>query len=87
MNVENQLLVELRKILLPAMHLKLGLTKNSVNAMNQEEAVFAYLREMFRRLSEAKFKESIFIGPQIRDLMKDEYFDRLLQGDEKAGQF
>jgi hypothetical protein len=25
-----------------------------------------------------------FIGPQIRDLIKDEYFDRLLQGDEKS---
>ena len=27
-------------------------------------------------------KERIFIGPQIRDLIKDEYF-KLLQGDEK----
>jgi len=29
-------------------------------------------------------KVGIFVGPQIRDLIKDEYFDRLLQGDEKA---
>jgi len=29
-------------------------------------------------------KEGIFIGPQIRELIKDEYFDKLLQGDEKA---
>jgi len=29
-------------------------------------------------------KEGIFIGPKIRDIIKDEYFDRLLQGDEKA---
>ena len=29
-------------------------------------------------------KEGIFIGPQIRDLIKDEYLDKLLQGDEKA---
>ena len=29
-------------------------------------------------------KESIFIGPQIREVIKDEYFDKLLQGDEKA---
>ena len=29
-------------------------------------------------------KEGIFIGPQIRDLIKDEYFDKFLQGDEKA---
>jgi len=29
-------------------------------------------------------KEGIFIGPQIRELIKDEFFDSLLQGDEKA---
>jgi len=52
--------------------------------MNQEEATFAYLREKFPRLSEAKLKEGIFVGPQIRDLIKDEYFDKLFQGDEKA---
>jgi hypothetical protein len=84
MNVEYQPLVKLSNILLPAMHLKLRLTKNSVKTMNQEEAAFAYSREKFPRLSEAKLKEDIFIGPQIRDLIKDEYFDKLLLGDEKA---
>jgi len=29
-------------------------------------------------------KEGVFIGPQIRELIKDEYFGKLLQGDEKA---
>jgi len=29
-------------------------------------------------------KESIFIGPQIRDLINVEYFDKLLYGEEKA---
>ena len=29
-------------------------------------------------------KEGIFVGPQIRDIIKDEYLDMLLQGDEKA---
>ena len=52
--------------------------------MNQEEAAFTYLREKFPRLSEAKVKEGIFIGPQKRDLIKDEFFDSLLQDDEKA---
>ena len=84
MNVENQQLVQMSKILLPFMHLNLGLMKNSVKVMNQEETAFTYLREKFPRLSEAKLKEGIFIGPQIRDLIKDEYFDKLLQGDEKA---
>jgi len=66
------------------MNLKFGLMKNSVKAMNQEEAAFSYLWETFSRLSEAKLKEGIFIGPQIRDVIKDEYFDRLLQDDKKT---
>jgi len=52
--------------------------------MNQGEASFTYLWEKLPRLSEAKSKEGIFIGPQIRDIIKDEYFAKLLQGDEKA---
>ena len=28
-------------------------------------------------------KEGILIGPQIRDVIKDEYFDKLFEGDEK----
>jgi len=43
MNVENQPLVEPSKILLPSMHLKLGLMKNFVKTMNQGEAAFTYL--------------------------------------------
>ena len=52
--------------------------------MNQGEAAFTYWWEKFPRLSEAKLKERIFIGPQIRDIIKDEYLDKLLQGDEKS---
>ena len=54
--------------------------KNFVKAMNQEKVAFTYLWEKFPRLSGAKLKEGVFIGPQIRD----EYFDSLLRGDEKA---
>jgi len=43
MDVENQPLVQPSKILLSSMHLKLGLMKNFVKAMNQEEAAFTYL--------------------------------------------
>ena len=62
----------------------LGVIKTSVKAMNQKEAAFTYLREKFPTISVAKLKEGISFGPQIRDLIKDEYFDKLLQGDEKA---
>ena len=84
MNVENQPLVEPSKILLPSIHLKLGLMKNFVKGMNQGETAFTYLWEKFPRLSEEKLKQGIFNGPQIRDLIKDEYFEKLLHDDEKA---
>jgi hypothetical protein len=77
MNVENQPVVKPSKILLPSMHLKLGLMKNFVKAMNQ-------LKRKFPQTKCGKTDECIFMGPQIRDLIKDEYFDTLLQGDEKA---
>jgi len=83
MNVENQPLVELNEILLPSMHLKFGLTKKICKG-HEPRRTFLYLRETFPRLSEAKLKEGIFIGPQRRDFIKDEYFDKLRQGDEKA---
>ena len=66
------------------MHLKLGLLKNFVKAVYQEEAAFTYLWEKFPRLSEAKLQEGIFIGPQIRDIIKDEYFEKLLQDEKSA---
>ena len=42
MNVESHPLVEPSKILLSSMHLKFGLMRNSVKALNQE-AAFTYL--------------------------------------------
>ena len=51
-NVENQLLVEPSKILLPFIHLKLGLMKNFVKAMNQGEATFTYL--LIRKVPQTK---------------------------------
>lgn len=37
--------------------------------------------EKFPQISEAKIKDGIFVGPQIRELHQ---FDELLRGDEKA---
>lgn len=39
--------------------------------MNPEGQAFKYLREKNSRLSDAKIKEGIFVGPQIRLLVKD----------------
>jgi len=37
-----------------------------------------YLNEKIPRLSEAKIKEGVFVGPQIRELFKDDRFNNML---------
>jgi len=84
MNVENKPLVEPSKILLPSIHFKLGMMKNFIKTTNQEEAAFTYLREKFPRLGEAKLKEYVSIDTHIQDLVKEKFFKKLFQGDEKT---
>ena len=67
----------------PPLHIKLGLVKNFVKAMDKTSHGFMYLRQKFPRISEAKIKEGIFVGPQIRTLMTDEHFLDLLSDVEK----
>ena len=41
------------------------------------------MRNKFPNVSDAKIKQSIFIGPQIRELMQDKQFDEDLNETEK----
>ena len=82
-NVQHPPLIQSNKILLPPLHIKLGLIKNFVKAMDKTKAGFNYLATKFPRLSEAKIKEGVFIGPQIRQLLQDREFDQALFGKEK----
>ncbi|GFU71227.1 uncharacterized protein TNCV_3782131 [Trichonephila clavipes] len=72
-NVERQSLVDPKMILFPPLHIKLGLMKQFVKALNKGEC-FKYLFEQFPGLSDAKLKEDIFVGPDIRKLLQDETF-------------
>ena len=53
-NVMWEPLVDPRIALMPPLHIKLGLMKQFVKALNQESAAFKYLLEFFPKLSEAK---------------------------------
>ena len=49
--------------------------KNFVRAMDLNGRGFLYLKEKFgNTFSEAKIKAGVFVGPQIREVMKDETF-------------
>ena len=72
-------LVAPEKIYLPPLHIKLGLMKNFVKAMAKTNSLgFQYLCKKFPKLSEAKLKEGIFVGPQIREVFNDREFEASL---------
>ena len=83
-NVIHENLVDPTKIFLPPLHIKLGLMKNFVKAIDHNGPGFQYLRTQFPHISEAKLKEGIFVGPQIRELMTDTKFDVFLTQVERT---
>ena len=49
--------------------------KNFVKGMDKNGHGFEYVRNRFPNVSDTKIKEGIFIGPKIRELMKDKQFN------------
>lgn len=82
-NVLSESLVEKEKILLPPLHIKLGLMKQFVKALDKNGECFNHIRNAFPNLSDAKVTEGIFVGPDIRKLMKDKEFLITMKPDEK----
>ncbi|UYV73058.1 hypothetical protein LAZ67_10001706 [Cordylochernes scorpioides] len=58
--------------------------KNFVKAMDRNASGFAYLKQKCSSISDAKIKEGIFVGPQIRELLKDGNFQNSLNEVEAA---
>ena len=70
-NVIEEQLVSRDKIIFPPLHIKLGLMKQLVKALDKDGDCFAYVCKSFPGLSTEKFKGGIFVGPQIRRLIND----------------
>ncbi|UYV66734.1 hypothetical protein LAZ67_4002715 [Cordylochernes scorpioides] len=51
---------------------------NYVKAMDRNAIGFAYLKQKCSSISDAKIKEGIFVGPQIRELLQDGNFQNSL---------
>jgi len=66
------------------LHIKLGLMKNFVKVLVVKVPAFTYLCGKFPRLTFEKVKAGVFIGPQVRQLFKDEQFEAVLSDKEKA---
>ena len=79
----NDTLVDLKKILLLPLQIKLGLIKKFVKALPKDGDCCTYLCSKFPHLSEAKLKEGIFFGPDIRKLMFDSNFEATINEKKK----
>ena len=58
-NVKNIPPINPKKVPLPPLHIKLGLIKEFVKALDKDGAAFKYLQNLFPKLSEAKVKGGI----------------------------
>jgi len=57
--------------------------KNFEKGLDKTSSGFEYLRNKFPNVNDAKIKEGIFRGPQIRELMQDKQFDEDLNETER----
>ena len=81
--VIRELFVSREKVLLPPLHIKLGLVKQFVKALGFEGEFFQDIRSMFFRLSDAKIKRGIFVGTQVSTMLKSESLEAKINETEK----
>ena len=58
--------------------------KQFVKALNKEGGCFKYIRKKFPAVTQAKLKEGIFTGPNIRELLADATFESTANATEKV---
>ena len=76
-NVKQQPLVDAAKILIPPLQVKLGLIKQFVKQLDTEGEAFKYIQQLFPKLSEAKIKAGVFVGPEVKRLINSIDFPEL----------
>jgi len=57
--------------------------KYFVKAMDRNGIAILYLRHKFPLLTDAKVREGVFTRPDIRLLLRDEVYERIITGDEQ----
>ena len=73
-NIINEPLVPRDRIILSPLHIKLGLIKQLVKALDKDVECFKYICRSFPGLSIEKLKAGVVDGLDIQKLMQDENF-------------
>ena len=85
-NVINEPLVDRKNIILPPLHIKLGIMKQFIKAFDRDGDCIQCSCSTFPRVSDEKKTAGIFNGPQIRTLLKDKHFmARMTAVEARAG--
>ena len=82
-NVKWSPLVDLEKVLMPPHHIKFGLLEQFVKALDNDAATSQHLQSLFPKLSESKVKAGIFVGPQVKKILKSDECMEMLNETEK----
>ena len=57
--------------------------KNFVKAINKKIPAFAFIKQTFPQVTDAKLNAGFFDGPRIRTLMKDGHFNGVMNEPER----
>lgn len=82
LNVKWPKLVDSEKVILPPLHIKLGIVKSYIKTVYKTPEVAERLKEIFPGISVAKLEQGVLNGPDIRKLMKTDSFDAVLEPPE-----
>ena len=77
-------LVDPKEVLISPLHIKLGVMKQFVKALDKDGKCLKFMERKFPRKSYAKLKKDIFDGPEIRKMMADDQFISSMTKIEKA---
>jgi hypothetical protein len=82
-NVRSESMIPRDKVLLPPLHIKLGVMTQLAKRFNNNPALRSHLKKTFPHLSDAKIDAGIYNGPDIRKLVKDKKFAEMMDQVEK----
>ena len=83
LNVFRQPLLDPNKVLLPPLHIKIGLVKQFVKVLDFGGETFQEIHLMFPKLFQAKIKGGIFVRLQVNAILKSEKLERAMTNAEK----
>lgn len=81
-NVINEPLVNKNNVIIPPLHIKLGLMSSLIKTIKTNQNAINELAKLFPRTSRAKLENGVFTGPQITKIIKSQAFKSSLNKNE-----